>query len=198
MGYSDVTSLLTYIHDHTGLVTYHGPMVARDFADAETALDFTSTLNVEVMSEQIRTGSCTGTLYGGCLSMLAASLGTPYEIHTEGTVLFVEDVSTKPYQIDRMLMQLKLAGKLTQVRGIVFGEMTDCQQPGADENLLKSVVKAVLSDFEGPIAWGVRSGHLSDYRIPGITLPLGAEVTLKVEDNSMALAQISSSASTAQ
>jgi muramoyltetrapeptide carboxypeptidase len=198
MGYSDITSLLTYIHDRTGLVTYHGPMVARDFADAKNPIDFTSRLNVEITGKQIKTGSCTGTLYGGCLSMLAASLGTPYEIHTEGTVLFIEDVATKPYQIDRMLMQLKLAGKLRDVGGIVFGEMTDCFQPGADETLLKAVVRDVLRDFDGPIGWGLRSGHLADYRIPGITLPLGAEATLTVENNSMALAHISSSASTAQ
>ena len=60
--------------------------------------------------------------------MLVASLGTPYEIRTAGTILFLEDVAAKPYQIDRMLMQLKLAGKLADVRGIIFGEMLDCTQ----------------------------------------------------------------------
>ena len=198
MGYSDVTSLLTYVHDRTGVVTFHGPMVARDFADTGSTIDFTSSLNVSVTGEQIRSGTCTGKLYGGCLSMLAASLGTPYEIETRGTVLFIEDVATKPYQIDRMLMQMKLAGKFKEVRGVVFGEMTDCFQPGADENLLKSVVRDVLRDFDRPIGWGVRSGHLSDYRLPGVTLPLGAEVKLRVEDNSLTLAQVSSSALSAQ
>jgi muramoyltetrapeptide carboxypeptidase len=198
MGYSDMTSLLTYIHDRTGLATYHGPMVAKDFAETETEIDFTSVLNVNVTGAQISPGTCGGKLYGGCLSMLTASLGTPYEVHTKGTVLFIEDVATKPYQIDRMLMQLKLAGKLEEVRGIVFGEMTDCFHPGTDENLLKTAVRDVLRDFDGPIGWGVRSGHLSDYRVPGVTLPLGAEVTLTVKDNSVTLAQVSSSASSAQ
>ena len=73
-------------------------------------------------------GNAEGILYGGCLSILVASLGTPYEIRTEGTILFLEDVNAKPFQIDRMLMQLKLAGKLQGVRGIVFGEMLDCRQ----------------------------------------------------------------------
>jgi muramoyltetrapeptide carboxypeptidase len=63
-------------------------------------------------------GEAEGILYGGCLSMLVASLGTPYEIQTAGTILFIEDLAAKPYQIDRMLMQLKLAGKLKDVRGM--------------------------------------------------------------------------------
>jgi muramoyltetrapeptide carboxypeptidase len=187
MGYSDVTSLLTYIHEQTGLVTYHGPMVAKDFADAESAIDFTSPLDVSVDGAQVRNGDVSGRLYGGCLSMLVGSLGTPYEIHPDGTILFLEDVAAKPYQIDRMLMQLKLAGKLERVQGIIFGEMPDCVQPGGQDYTLREVVAEVLKDFPGPIGWGVRSGHLADYRQPGVTLPIGAEVALRVETNKMSL-----------
>jgi muramoyltetrapeptide carboxypeptidase len=75
-----------------------------------------------------------GILYGGCLSILVAALGTPYDIQTAGTILFLEDIAAKPFQIDRMLMQLKLAGRLDGVRGIVFGEMLDCRQ-GPDSGL---------------------------------------------------------------
>ena len=78
--------------------------------------------------EALVEGSAEGILYGGCLSILVASLGTPYEIRTAGTILFIEDIAAKPYQIDRMLMQLKLAGKLAEVQGIVFGEMLDCSR----------------------------------------------------------------------
>ena len=85
--------------------------------------------NPEVKS--LVAGSAEGILYGGCLSILVASLGTPYEIQTEGTILFLEDIAAKPFQIDRMLMQLKLAGKLKGVRGIIFGEMLDCVQNAA-------------------------------------------------------------------
>jgi len=187
MGYSDITSLLTYIHDQTGLVTYHGPMVAKDFADAETAIDFTSPLNVSTDGAQVRNGEASGKLYGGCLSILVASLGTPYAIHPEDTILFLEDVAAKAYQIDRMLMQLKLAGKLERVKGIVFGEMPDCVQPGGQDFTLQEVVAEVLKEFKGPIGWGLRSGHLADYRQPGVTLPIGAEVALSVETNKMSL-----------
>jgi muramoyltetrapeptide carboxypeptidase len=187
MGYSDITSLLTYIHDQTGLVTYHGPMVAKDFADATQAIDFTSPLNVSVEGAQSRVGEASGKLYGGCLSILVASLGTPYEIYPDDTVLFLEDVGAKPYQIDRMLMHLKLAGKLERVKGIIFGEMPDCVQPGGQDYTLQEVVAQVLKDFNGPIGWGLRSGHLADYRQPGVTLPIGAEVALAVENDRMSL-----------
>lgn len=187
MGYSDITSLLTYIHDQTGLVTYHGPMVAKDFADAESVIDFTSPLNMNVEGAQLRAGETSGKLYGGCLSILVASLGTPYEMQPADTILFLEDVAAKPYQVDRMLMQLKLAGKLERVKGIIFGEMPDCAQPSGQDYTLQDVVGQVLKDFKGPIGWGLRSGHLADYRQPGVTLPIGAEVALSVETNKMSL-----------
>jgi muramoyltetrapeptide carboxypeptidase len=131
VGYSDITSLMTYLHDAAGLVTFHGPMIAKDFARqdgvepgswgaalgaADPNLNFAANSVMQVLTP----GSAEGILYGGCLSMLAASLGTPYEIHTANTMLFIEDVATKPYQIDRMLMQLKLAGKLERVKGTIF------------------------------------------------------------------------------
>ena len=140
VGYSDLTTLLTYFSDATGLVTFHGPMVAKDWAHADGVhlpswlaalagaapweLDSDALSGVSGLVD----GTAEGILYGGCLSILVASLGTPYEIKTAGTILFLEDVAAKPYQIDRMLMQLKLAGKFNDVRGIVFGEMRDCQQ----------------------------------------------------------------------
>jgi muramoyltetrapeptide carboxypeptidase len=183
MGYSDITSLLTYIHDKTGLVTIHGPMVAKDFADAAQDVRFDAELNTEVSGMQIREGTARGKLYGGCLSMLVASLGTPYEINTAGTVLFIEDIATKSFQVDRMLMHLKLAGKLREVNGIVFGEMADC----GDLALLQETIRSVLKDFSGPVGFGLRSGHLSDYRNPGVTLPIGVDVELEVRAGVMSL-----------
>ena len=109
--------------------------------------------------------------------MLAASLGTPYEIHTAGTILFIEDVAAKPYQIDRMLMQLKLAGKLADVRGIVFGEMLDCVQNNDQDYTLEEVVLRLVGDLGVPVAYGLRSGHVSRRNI---TLPLGVRAALNV------------------
>ena len=87
-------------------------------------------------------------LYGGCLSILVASLGTPYEIKTKGSILFIEDVAAKPYQIDRMLMQLKLAGHFDGVRGIVFGEMLDCVQTANQGYTLEEVVTRIVGISE--------------------------------------------------
>jgi muramoyltetrapeptide carboxypeptidase len=189
VGYSDVTSLLTYISDSTGLVTFHGPMVTRDFAHSdgvelptwEAALSGASEWKIDFGPESgakpLVAGSAEGILYGGCLSMLAASLGTPYEIHTEGTILFIEDVAAKPYQIDRMLMQLKLAGKLADVCGIVFGEMLECVQNNDQDYTLEEVVLRLVGDLGMPVAYGLRSGHVSRRNI---TLPLGVRAALNV------------------
>jgi muramoyltetrapeptide carboxypeptidase len=192
LGCSDLTSLLTAINDRTGLVTFHGPMVAKDIAAA--TFDASSwnnafsgaaswdlpTAGVEVLNP----GQAQGRLYGGCLSMLTASLGTAFEPQTEGTILFLEDVAEKPYRIDRMLMQLRLAGKLRSVRGIVFGEMLDCVQPGNQDYTLQQVVLRVLSDFQGPIVYGLKSGHVSG---ANVTLPLGVQADLAAEGSSVRL-----------
>jgi muramoyltetrapeptide carboxypeptidase len=116
--------------------------------------------------------------------MLAASLGTPYEIHTENTVLFIEDVATKPYQIDRMLMQLKLADKFAGVRGIIFGEMLDCIQPGNSPCTLQEVIMRIVGDLGIPTVYGLRSGHVSR---SNITLPLGVSARLEAETSGVNL-----------
>jgi muramoyltetrapeptide carboxypeptidase len=189
VGYSDNTTLLTYFADSAGFVTFHGPMVAKDFA-VENGIDLFSweaavngrgewelDSGVESGVKPLVEGTAEGILYGGCLSMLAASLGTPYEIRTAGTILFLEDLAAKPYQIDRMLMQLKLAGKLAEVRGIVFGEMLDCIQHQDQGYTLEEVVLRVVGDLGLPVAYGLRSGHVSRRNI---TLPIGVRASLSV------------------
>jgi muramoyltetrapeptide carboxypeptidase len=189
IGYSDNTSLQTYFCDAANLVTFHGPMVAKDFAKSDgvdveswqSALmgrenwrfDFGSNSGVKPLA----LGSAEGVLYGGCLSMLIESIGTPYEIRTQGTILFVEDIAAKPYQIDRMLMHLKLAGKLKGVRGIIFGEMLDCVQTLNQGYTLEEVVMRVVGELGIPVAYGLRSGHVSH---ENITLPMGVSALLNV------------------
>jgi len=182
VGYSDVTCLLTYLYDETGLVTFHGPMVAKDFAhtDAIDVGSWEATLGGAARFEiggfeSVIEGEADGVLYGGCLSILVASLGTPYEAKTEGKLLLLEDIGAKPYQIDRMLIQMKLAGKFDGVRGIVFGEMLNCVQPADQPYTLQEVVRRVLEDLGKPIAFGLRSGHVSR---ENITLPIGVRARL--------------------
>jgi len=137
-------------------------------------------------------GSAEGVLYGGCLSILVASLGTPYEIRTEGTMLFLEDIAAKPFQIDRMLMQLKLAGKLNGVRGIVFGEMRDCVQTANQGYTLEEVVLRVVGKLGIPVAFGVRSGHVT---AGNLTLPIGVRANLTVRNQQVQLKILEASVS---
>jgi muramoyltetrapeptide carboxypeptidase len=195
VGYSDITSLTTYLYDAAGLVTFHGPMVAKDFSRqngvehaswvaALAGFDPSFNFCADSAMKSLNPGSAEGVLYGGCLSMLAASLGTPYEVHTEGKILFLEDVATKPYQIDRMLMQLKLAGKFEGVRGIVFGEMLECTQPGNQTYTLEDILMRVMGGLGIPLACGLRSGHVSR---SNITLPLGVNARLEATFSGVSL-----------
>jgi muramoyltetrapeptide carboxypeptidase len=187
VGYSDLTCLLTYINDATGLVTFHGPMVAKDWLhdDGTDLTSWQSALAQSVPWEvplnkgvtALAEGDAEGTLYGGCLSILVASLGTPYEIRTAGTILFLEDLAAKPYQIDRMLMQLKLGGHLDDVRGIVFGQMLDCIQSPSQDYALQEVIARIVGDLKIPVAYGVKSGHVTS---GNITLPFGVRARLSV------------------
>jgi muramoyltetrapeptide carboxypeptidase len=99
--------------------------------------------------------------------------------------LFIEDVNTKPYQIDRMLMQLKLAGKFNAVRAFIFGEMLGCIQPSGQDYSLRDVILSVLSDLQVPIAFGLRSGHVS--KPWNVTLPIGMPVNLEVAETNATL-----------
>ena len=192
LGCSDITSLLTAITDRTGLVTFHGPMVAKDIADGSfdsaswnDALQGAQNWEIPTTGVEIlRPGQAQGKLYGGCLSMLAASLGTPFEIETDGTILFVEDIGEKPFRIDRMLMQLHLADKLKGVRGLVFGEMLDCRPPAGETYTLPQVILRILRDYEVPVVYGLRSGHVS---ANNITLPIGVQAELTASGEGVAL-----------
>jgi muramoyltetrapeptide carboxypeptidase len=186
MGYSDLTCLLTWFADAANLVTFHSPMLTKDFASAD-GVDLRSfdavvsgaewALEAASGLRPLMSGSAEGILYGGCLSILVASLGTPYEIETDGTILFLEDVGVKPYQVDRMLMQLKLSGKLAGVKGLVFGEMMDCIQHPNQPFSLEQVILRIVGDMGVPVAFGLRSGHVSHRNV---TLPFGVRVTLNV------------------
>jgi len=184
LGSSDLTAPQLWLLDEIQLPAFHGPMLSADFGRADgvhlPSLEaaFGGKPYALGPAEGLRTlhpGRVKGTLYGGCLSILVAMLGTPYEPQTEGKLLFLEDTGAKPYQIDRMLWQLMQAGKLEGVRGIVFGEMLDCTSPGAPPGLLEEVILRVFEDFRGPIAIGLRCGHVSRSHV---TLTFGVEAEL--------------------
>ena len=182
--YSDLTGIQLRLLDELGLPAFHGPMAAADFylEDGVHLASFEAALKGEPYSvgaeeglRALKPGTARGVLFGGCLSILVSLLGTPWEPETEGKLLFLEDTGVKPYQVDRMLWQLRQAGKLEGVRGIVFGEMLDCVSPGAAPELLEEAILSALNGFDGPIAIGLRSGHVSRQNV---TLTFGVEAEL--------------------
>jgi muramoyltetrapeptide carboxypeptidase len=185
IGYSDHTSLHCWLHNEADLVTFYGPMAAADFSrDDGVDLaswrhslegDSTWSLGVEDGLRILRPGCAEGVLTGGCISIFAEALGTPYAPQIDkASILFLEDIDTKPYQWDRMLLHLRYAGLLERVTGIVFGDMRQCVADDEAEYLDRAILHA-LRDFDGPVGIGLRSGHVSG---ANITLPLGVSAGL--------------------
>jgi muramoyltetrapeptide carboxypeptidase len=184
IGYSDHTSLHIWLQRFAGLVTFHGPMCAADFSHKESqdpaswrdALEGSANWSLGA-SDGLRVlnpGIAEGELTGGCLSIFVESLATPYAAMPSGGILFLEDIGTKPYQWDRQLLHLRYSGHLERATGIVLGDMTQCVPP-EDQVLLEQAVLHALRDFPGPVAIGLRSGHVA---AGNITLPLGVRARL--------------------
>lgn len=197
VGYSDITALHVAFWRRCRLVTFHGPMVTSEMAanfSSYTADHFwralTSTSPLGELGNSpdgprtfaITPGRAEGVLLGGNLSLLAATAGTPYGLTPEdaqGAVLFLEDVGEEPYRIDRMLTQLRLAGILERVAGIVFGESVDCGpaefRPGFPCTFsLEEVLFDRLGDLGVPVFYGLTAGHGSDK----LTLPFGVKASI--------------------
>ncbi len=193
LGYSDLTSVHVWLRNEVGLVSFQAPMVAADFSKAAgvnmqswgDALTRTAPWTLGEGSglrllRAARDGPpvAEGELGGGCLSIWAEALGTPYGPQARGGVLFFEDIGVKPYQWDRLLLHCRYAGMFAGVSGIVFGDMG--QSCAADEQeLLESALLHALEGFDGPILIGLRSGHVD---AGNITVPFGVRVRLEVED----------------
>jgi len=185
VGYSDHTSLHVWLWNELRMMTFYAPMVAADWSSLDGVHRATWHAAVEAKSKwsvgpqdglrSLRGGEAEGRLLGGCLSILAEALGTPWALRIdEPTILFLEDIGTKPYQWDRMLQHLREAGMLKHVRGIILGDMTANVKPDEME-LLEAACLYALEDFIGPVAIGLRSGHVVGQNR---SLPLGAWVKM--------------------
>jgi len=198
IGYSDMTALSLYFYRRFGWVTFHGPMAAKDLAGGEEHYDretLIKAITVATPLGEIRSnktemlhrgagGRVTGRLLGGCLSLITAMMGAPDELDTRGSILFLEDTATRPYAIDRMLQQLNLAGKFEEVRGIVFGEMTDCVQHADQGYRIQDVLAECTADLNVPVMFGLPSGHSPS---GNLTLPLGVTATLDADRGALSV-----------
>nr|WP_275941020.1 LD-carboxypeptidase [Tepidanaerobacter syntrophicus] len=195
IGYSDITALHIPFVQKSGLVTFHGPMLTSDFLSKEffeqafrdmlralTTPEPLGKIKAPPMcpkEEMLVAGSAEGTTIGGNLSLIAASLGTPYEIDTKQKLLLLEDVDEEPYSIDRMLTQLRLAGKLEEASGIVLGQFTNCNPKEPENSLtLDEIFCDILVPLGKPIIENVCFGH-GPYKY---TLPLGVKARIDQEE----------------
>lgn len=182
-GYSDVSPLLGFLVERCGVAAVHGPMVASDLSKGMTErasarlralLEAPATPWREPVPEIVAPGMAWGRLVGGCLSSLVALLGTPFALETDGAVVLLEDVAERPYRIDRMLTQLRLAGKLDGVAAVILGSFADCD--GHEEG--DKAAHVLHEFFRGapyPVVAGFPAGHLSE------NLPLTFGLPVRVD-----------------
>ncbi|HET7746539.1 MAG TPA: LD-carboxypeptidase [Vicinamibacteria bacterium] len=189
LGYSDLTFLHAALNAR-GLVTFHGPMVATDFATGKVD---EGSLRAALFGEapyateeddllSLRAGEGEGRLLGGCLTILAAAAGTPWAFRPDpsGTLLFLEDVDEKPYRIDRLLFQLRRSGAFEGVRGVVLGDMKGCRPRPGSPFSLDDVVREALAGLDVPVAVGLSTGHTVGRNL---TLPFGVPARLTCGDS---------------
>jgi len=192
VGYSDLTPFLLGVVERLHLAAFHGPLVAGELAQGLDAAEEASLLDALAgrypaalpfqswLREPAPGKVVTGPLLGGCLSLLAGTLGTPYFPDLAGGVLFWEDVNEPPYRIDRMLTHLRLSDNLVNIEAMIIGHLA-CEPPAVD---WPGLVAESAGGFSWPLAWGLDSGHLR----PNMTLPLGLRVSLEAGDRRLRLA----------
>ncbi len=191
VGYSDVSVLLNWLIQSCGLVTFHGPMVVMDIASGlkgrsrdlfwETLCGASDTWFVSGIPICPGEKAVHAEMVGGCLSVVVTTLGTPYEIQTKGRILFLEDLGEKTYRIERMLTHLKMAGKLNDVAGVVFGQFTDCEL--GEGRGLTEVVEDLFQDVTYPVLSGISAGHGEE----NFLLPFGVKMVLDGRAGSLSL-----------
>jgi muramoyltetrapeptide carboxypeptidase len=212
LGYSDITALHLAIGKRTGLVTFHGPIVLSGFSGytqtwLRKALFSAEPLGVVTSPPEpnqlrpahtlrtVRPGRGRGPLVGGNLTLISATMGTPFEIETRGQVLFIEDVGEEPYRMDRMLTQLRLAGKFEGVAGVIIGECHECTprefQPSFESTFsLGEIVDRIFGRLDVPVLSGLTFGHTDDQ----VTLPEGVMATLDADKQELVIEEAATTA----
>jgi len=191
IGFSDLTTLQIYLWQKSGWVTFYGPMVAAGInagAGATKGYDESSFMQaigrveagwkLRLRGEPVLAGQSIGRVLGGCMTLVEATIGTPWELDTKDSILLLEDRAMKPYQVDRVLMHLKQAGKFEGVKGIVLGEFPESAPAAAGAPTVKEVCARILRPLGIPIVFGAPVGHTPR---PMLTIPLGIKARLDAD-----------------
>jgi muramoyltetrapeptide carboxypeptidase len=189
VGYSDVTAIHQAAAVRSGVVTFHGPMLNFDLSEGLSALQERwlfdalageSALRYEFEAAQVQArGSAEGILFGGCLSLTYALMGTPYDFWVDDGIWFWEDVTESTYRIDRMLTALRLSGRLQRIRAVLVGRLKDCGGPVPGE--LDRMINEFFADAGIPVVRDLPFGHHGD----NLLLPVGARIRLDTDDRSL-------------
>lgn len=194
IGFSDITALLLAIHKTSNLVCFHGPVATTNF-DSFTLANFTKVLFDEQQFSKIDTylsdmkvineGKAIGKITGGNLRLIISTMGTPYEINTDDSILFLEEINEHPYEIDRMLTQLVVSGKLNNVKGIVFGKFSNVNKrmpfhPFASFTIIE-IIEQLLKPYNIPIVYNLPFGHTDIM----LTLPFGINLELNTKNKTI-------------
>ncbi|MCC5911000.1 MAG: LD-carboxypeptidase [Clostridiaceae bacterium] len=193
VGYSDITALHLLMNQRCNLVTFHGPMVASDFAGGLGDFCKESFLKAVTKSEAMGLiqnptdvdiqclveGEAEGEIVGGNLALVSGTMGTPDEIDTKDKILFLEEIGEEPYRVDRMLTQLALAGKFDDAVGIILGDWNNCEsKKHANSLTLMDVFKEIIVPFKKPTIYNLKAGHCT----PKVTLPFGVRANLNATE----------------
>jgi len=187
-GFSDITALLTYLRQECSIPTFYGPVLtllgknkeeitAERLAAALTTAEPLGDLPAGD-ARTFRPGQAEAPIVGGCLSLICSSMGTPYELKTSGSILFIEEIGEKMYAIDRMLTQIKNAGMFKKAKGIIVGSIVPHEGEVYD---LESMLDDVLNHFAGPVITDFPAGHT----LPFVTLPLGTTIHIDAAEGTL-------------
>jgi muramoyltetrapeptide carboxypeptidase len=194
-GYSDITFLHTAIRQQTGLITFHGPMLASDIGKEDvhplSKKYFSQLFEPEVIQypsalfplKTMVDGKASGALIGGNLSLLASTIGTPFEIDTKGKLLLIEDINEEPRAVDRMLNQLQMAGKFADAAGLIIGDFNNCVPQRGLSLDLDEVLEHYIRLAKKPALRGFVIGHCS----PNISVPLGVEAEMDATNKKLTI-----------
>jgi len=191
IGFSDFNIIQLLMAEVRGWAGFYGPMVAAGFnhgADRPSGYDLVSFLQavsetkskwkIPLHGQALASGSATGRLVGGCLTMLQTTLGTGFEPNTSGAIVVLEDRGMKPYQVDRALRHLYQAGIFEKVVGVVLGDFPDCDPPSSGSPIVPEICAEILGPLDIPIVYGAPIGHT---KRPMLTLPLGVRAKLQAK-----------------